>query len=276
MKSNKYLLKKSYLYSYAVISGVSTITGILGYTIKDAFKAFSWWQCSLMLIFLFFIITFSIFYILLIFNKKGFSIIINGVSVSIKIGDIFKKDGLKVIPFNERYDTIVDDVVISHTSLNGQMIDKNAEKIEDINETIRTAENTNSKFAPIMKGNTLIYPLGKIIKFEDCLMLAMSHFDNQNRAYININEYEGMLYNMWEELRRVYAGKKIVLPLIGGGITTLNGTKEKDPNALLKCMLCTFRRSKFQPNNGIEIVLTQKTVENMDLFKIKEEFKNDI
>lgn len=276
MKSNKYLLKKSYLYSYAVISGVSTITGILGYTIKDAFKALSWWQCSLMLIFLFFIITFFIFYILLIFNKKGFSIIINGVSVSIKIGDIFKKDGLKVIPFNERYDTIVDDVIISHTSLNGQMIDKNAEKIEDINETIRTAENTNSKFAPIMKGNIVIYPLGKIIKFEDYLMLAMSHFDDQNRAYININEYEGMLYNMWEELRRVYAGKKIVLPLIGGGITTLNETKEKDPNVLLKCMLCTFRRSKFQPNNGIEIVLTQKTVENMDLFKIKEEFKNDI
>ena len=124
--------------------------------------------------------------------------------------------------------------------------------------------------------NTIIYPLGRIIKYNDFLMLAMSHFDKQNQAYIHINEYESMLTNMWYEIRRVYAGKKIVIPLIGSGITTMTGIKEKNNTMLLKCMLCTLKRSGFQPKNGITIVLTDEAMNSIEMVKIKEEFKSDI
>lgn len=107
-------------------------------------------------------------------------------------------------------------------------------------------------------------------------MLAMSHFDKQNQAYIHINEYESMLTNMWYEIRRVYAGKKIVIPLIGSGITTMTGIKEKNNTMLLKCMLCTLKRSRFQPKNGITIVLTDEAMNSIEMVKIKEEFKSDI
>ena len=107
-------------------------------------------------------------------------------------------------------------------------------------------------------------------------MLAMSHFDKQNQAYIHINEYESMLTNMWYEIRRVYAGKKIVIPLIGSGITTMTGIKEKNNTMLLKCMLCTLKRSRFQPKNGITIVLTDEAMSSIEMVKIKEEFKSDI
>ena len=72
------------------------------------------------------------------------------------------------------------------------------------------------------------------------------------------------------------AGKKIIIPLIGSGITTMTGIKEKNNTMLLKCMLCTLKRSRFQPKNGITIVLTDETINNINMVKIKEEFKNGI
>ena len=276
MKSKKILLKQSALYSYMFITGISTMTGILGYTVKDVFKDISWWLCGLILLSLFFIVSLIIYIILVILNRKGISTTINGVNICIKNGDLFNIDGLKIIPFNERFDTKVDDIIISHDSLNGQMIDKYIEDLKDLNKAIRDAKKDSSKLVPEKVGENYVYPLGRIIKYNDYLMLSMSHFDAQNRAYINIHEYETMLSNMWDEIRRVYAGKKIVMPLIGSGITTINGVKEKNNTILLKCILCTLRRSRFQPKNGIEIILTQDTIDKIDLVRIKEEFKNGI
>ena len=50
------------------------------------------------------------------------SISLGGTSVHIKKGDIFLQDGLKVIPFNEYFDTSVDDKIIARNSLNGKYI----------------------------------------------------------------------------------------------------------------------------------------------------------
>ena len=276
MKSKIILLKQSCLYSYMFISGINTIIGIIGYTIRDIFINISWWLCGLIIIFVFVLFSLAIYIILSILNKKGISLIINGKDVAIRTQDIFNVEGLKVIPFNERFDTKVDDIIISRDSLNGQMIAKNFDNLEDIRKTIRDAKNGTSILKPTKVGTKYIYPLGRIIKYNDYLMLSMSHFDKQNRAFINIHEYEVMLSNMWDEIRRVYAGKKIIMPLIGSGITTINEIKEKNNTMLLRCMLCTLRRSKFQPKNGIEIVLSQDVIDRIDLVKIKEEFKNDL
>lgn len=44
---------------------------------------------------------------------------IEGTTVCIKEGDIFEEDGLKVIAFNEYFDTLVDNKIINEVSLNG-------------------------------------------------------------------------------------------------------------------------------------------------------------
>ena len=69
------------------------------------------------------ILAFSFFAILLIIyvlmwieanKRKKASITINGMKVTIEEGDIFEEtDALKVIPFNEYFDTIVDEKIIS-------------------------------------------------------------------------------------------------------------------------------------------------------------------
>ena len=77
---------------------------------------------------------------------------------------------------------------------------------------------------------------------------------------------------MWAELRRVYAAKHITIPLIGAGITDINGMPEKNYTEFLKCILCTLRSSKFQPDKGITIVMTREAMMRIDMNVIREEF----
>ncbi|MCT7057295.1 macro domain-containing protein, partial [Salmonella enterica] len=56
-------------------------------------------------------------------NLSEVNLDVEGSIVTVKAGDLFRQDGFKVIAFNEYFDTQVDDVVISHNSLNGLYID---------------------------------------------------------------------------------------------------------------------------------------------------------
>nr|WP_250880794.1 macro domain-containing protein [Escherichia coli] len=56
-------------------------------------------------------------------NLSEINLDVEGSIVTVKAGDLFRQDGFKVIAFNEYFDTQVDDVIISHNSLNGLYID---------------------------------------------------------------------------------------------------------------------------------------------------------
>ncbi len=272
MKKVPLTLKKSFEYAFSIITGISTIAGIWGYTLKDINEQFQWWQCGLILLASFIVISLTILFILNGLKHKAYSTTINGIPIKIKVGDIFNEKGLKVIPFNERYDTEVDDIIIAHNSLNGKMIDNYVEDIDNLNNKIKLAKEDNSPLKPINQNGNDIYPLGRIIPYNDFLLLAFSHFNEKNEAYIGIGEYEKLLICMWSEIRRTYAARPIVIPLLGGGLTTIEGIQEKNYTEFIKCILCTLRSSKFQPKEGITIILTQDAIEKIDMNLIKEEF----
>ena len=62
------------------------------------------------------------------------SLNLDGSIFEITVGDIFEQDSndYKVIAFNEYFDTLVDNDLISETSLNGQYLLKKYPKEEDI------------------------------------------------------------------------------------------------------------------------------------------------
>lgn len=265
-------LKNSINYSFSIVTGASTIVGIMGYTIRDINDKLKWWQCSLILIAIFIAITIILFCIFSMIKHRGYTTTINNSNVKIKVGNIFSENGVKVIPFNECFDTIVDDVVIAHNSLNGKFIDSHVEDINDLNDKIQAAKNNTSSLKPTEIDNKTIYPLGRIIAYKDYLLLAFTHFDEENKAYIKVGEYEQLLIRMWQEIRRTYAARPIVIPFLGTGISTIDGVQSKNYTELLKCILCTFRNSKFQPQEGLTIILTQEAIEKVDMNVIKEEF----
>ena len=269
-------IKNSAKYSFAIVSGASTIAGLWGYTIRDINAQWEWWKPALILLGLFVLFCIIIYFILAMKMKyyahKPYTAIINGKTIEIKVSDIFQESGLKVIPFNEKFDTQVDDIIISHESLNGQMIDSYVDNKQELASVINSAPNENSAYKPKIKNGEYFYPLGRLIKYKDFALLSFSHFNEQNEANIGIGEYEQLLFVMWKEMRRIYASEHIVLPLLGAGITTIEGIQEKNFTAMLKCILCTLRNSNFQPSEGITIVLTEETIKGIDMNEIRESF----
>lgn len=269
-------IKNSVKYSLAIVSGASTIAGLWGYTIRDINSEWEWWKPALILLGIFVLLCIIIYFILAMkmryYAHKPYTTTINGKTIEIKVSDIFQESGLKVIPFNEKFDTQVDDVIISHDSLNGQMIDFYVDNNQELASVINSASNEESAYKPKIKNGEYCYPLGRLIKYKDYALLSFSHFNKQNEAHIGIGEYEQLLFVMWKEMRRIYASKHIVLPLLGAGITTIEGIQEKNYTAMLKCILCTLRNSNFQPSEGITIVLTEETIKGIDMNEIRESF----
>lgn len=263
------VMRKSAEIAFAIVTSVSTIGSLCDYSLRKVFPNQPWWSVFLILIGGFVLVFMGAICYFLSQRHTGYSTKVNGKTVSIIVGDLFKQNGLKLIPFNERFDTQVDDVIVAHSTLNGIMVDQYVKDKDKLESTIKSARDEVSAFRANKKG---IFPLGRLIQFEDFLMLAFTHFDEHNIAYIGAGEYEQVLLNMWTELRRVYAGREINIPLVGSGITTILGTSCKDYTSLLKCILCTLERSNFQPVGGIKIVLTENAIKQIDMTKIKEQF----
>lgn len=252
-----------------IINWFALIAGFWGYTVRDIDAELAWWQCLLLTLSVMLALAVIFFIIFFCSRHKCYQTEINGKMVTIKTGNIFNEEGWKLIPFNERFDTDVDDKIIAHGTLNGKMIDSLPD-VADLKKTIENGKNEKSQFMPIELGGKMRYPLGRIIVYRDFLMLAFTHFDEQEIAYIRVDEYEQLLFRMWTELRRVYMGKHINIPLLGTGVTDIKGMEVKNYTELLKCILCTLRRSNFQPVEGISIVLTEEAMEKVDMNSIRE------
>lgn len=204
--------------------------------------------------------------------KSEITLTIRGINVTVKRGDIFRADGWKLIPFNEYFDTQVDDVIIAKSSLNGKYIESLS---DDDKEELRQAINTDDK-SPLPRhcspdGTRTRYELGTIKTFRDTMMLALTHFNEQHEAHTNRAEYEHTLRTMWKEIGRVYAGKPITLPLIGAGLTRLDDMATKPNAELLKCIICTLRTSTIMFNAPITILLTEDALKTVNLYELKGE-----
>lgn len=71
-------------------------------------------------------------------------------------------------------------------------------------------------------GKQTKYRLGTICPIDDYFLLAFTHFDNNDRAYLSLEDYVTCLMHMWTELDCLYNGKPINITLLGSGITRFN------------------------------------------------------
>ena len=225
-----------------------------------------------------FVLFFLIFLYLAIWfranNLNELSIIINNSTIQIKEGDIFQEIGFKIIPFNEYFDTDVNSGIISSNTLNGKYIAKFYQNRQDLDHLI-LSDKHSSQF--IIKeqsrefGKTKQYKLGTIIKDRDFFLLAFSRFDEHNRAYLTVDELISTLTNMWTECDIHYNGNDIVLPLLGSGLTRLQGLENISDQELLMLLLFSLKitKIKFADTTKIKIILTKERLRKIDLYEIK-------
>jgi hypothetical protein len=201
---------------------------------------------------------------------------IEGSDVTVKVGDIFQQPGLKVIAFNEYFDTQVDNKIISDRSLNGIFINKHlgitASELDSLIEDHPFEEGDlleRNEHRP--QGKKQRYRLGTIFVYDDYLLTTFAKFDESNRAVLTMPEYLEFLINFWDKVNNVYAQQSVTTPVFGSGITRIKGHKTISDEDLLKIMLWTFRISemRFKYPAKLTIVIHENKIDKINLLDIK-------
>lgn len=254
-------------------SAFSTVFGMVFVFFDDApLKEKIYYPISLTLISI-------IWYVVLwlyVSNWKKVDINIESTTISIITGDIFKQEGLKVIAFNEYFDTQVDDKVISKKSLNGIFIDtivgSDLEKLDKhIKEYDFRDENILGKNTSRIAGKEQKYRIGTICVYDDYLLTAFSKFNERNQACLTMPEYLEFLIKFWDEINVVYAQRSVSVTIFGSGITRIKEHRNISDEELLKIMLWTFRVSetRFKYPAKLTIVIHKDKIDQINLFEIK-------
>jgi hypothetical protein len=202
---------------------------------------------------------------------------IDNTEVNIKVGDIFQQSGLKVIPFNEYFDTQTDDRIIAKSSLNGKFVDKffpnGAKSLDDfIASYAFDADERGPENLERTSGKKQKYTLGTLCVYNDYILAAFSKFDSRNMANLTMPEYLEFLITFWDRINKVYAQKVVSAPVFGSGITRIKGHKDISDTELLKIMIWTYRISemRFKHPAKLQIIIHTDRIDGINLAELSE------
>jgi hypothetical protein len=268
---NKGVRNKFWVY-FSVVSGIISyilLFNVVPENYKVNLKCFGY-ITFVLLILVYFIIWIRANYL------TNVEIVIDGSTVIIKSGDLFSEDGFKVIPFNEYFDTVVDENIIASSSLNGIYINNHlSTSVQDLDDfIIKNTDNDDVEDANVNRklgGKTVKFKLSTVFVYNDFLLTAFSKFDSHNKAVLTMSEYIEFLINFWDRVNRVYAQKSVSVPIFGSGITRIKEHKNIGDEDLLKIMLWTFKLSemKFKHPAKLSIIIHKDKIGKIDLFNLK-------
>lgn len=201
---------------------------------------------------------------------------INNSSFVVKIGDIFKEDGLKVIAFNEYFDTQVDNKIIAENSLNGIYIKSKNSDLNELDALIDTDLHLKEKLISIhddrLYGKKKKYELGTVLQKDDYLLTAFTKFDDNNRAFLDMNEYISFLLNFWNEIDIIYSGRSVSIPLLGSGITRFKEYNTITEQELLELLIWSFKvsRIKFPYPAKVSIIIHESKKDKINFYKLNQ------
>ena len=216
----------------------------------------------------------------------------NGKGVYLKYGDLFDKNILInpteyrniVIPVNRCFDTLVDNDLVSDTTLHGiamKMLYSNKQyNRETLNEAIQNnlernrfhVEETLSEDQK-RSGNLKRYQVGSVAEIESSdscklFFLALSTFDKDLCAHTTREEYMIALIRLLEFCNKRSQGKDVVMPLMGTHLSRTNLTERQ----ALECMVHFLRIHKDLLHGNIYIVISEKLKEVISIADFKEEW----
>lgn len=220
-----------------------------------------------------------VFFLLYFWVKKlsHITLRIKNTKLIVEVGDLlsYEHRALKIIPVNEYFDTKVDDVIIARNTLHGQFIEKYYTKqIETLDEKIsEKLFNKQGVTNPSRQnGKKVKYPLGTLVELDNnYVLLAFSKFDDDNRAYLSMEEFFVCLLSMWDNLNISYANRNIVVPMMGTGILRL-GYGSLSKQEILEIMIYSLKLSSCCFNGEIRILLTEDLIKEINLIKLSAQF----
>ncbi|HFI0763247.1 TPA: macro domain-containing protein [Streptococcus suis] len=259
-----------------VVAGISTVLSILLIFVSIPEK----WKISTGIIFTIILLVLYIILWKYVSRLRNVRFELSETKIEIKFGNLFEENGLKIIPFNEYFDTQVDNKVISSKSLNGQFIENffsSSDSLGKLNEKIENDQFLQKKIVGDNRsrstGKKIKYKIGSLLELNNGFIItAMTHFDDNNKANLSMAEYISFLMEFWENISYSYNQRTVVIPVMGSGITKFReGYGNAKLQDLLQIILWTFEVSKIKlelPSKLI-VVISEEKEEKVNLFKLK-------
>ncbi|RUT72852.1 macro domain-containing protein [Ancylomarina longa] len=210
-------------------------------------------------------------------NQNKTTLNINSSTMIIKTGDVFEEDGLKVIAFNEYFDTLVDNRIIAENTLNGKYIKEKIDNLTEFDEKLDTDSRLNKRVLEENEsrsaGKKKRYKLGTIYEHNDYLLTAFTRFDEDNRAFLNMDDYINFLLNFWNEIDIIYAGRSVSIPLLGSGITRFKGYDTISEQELIELLIWSFKvsRTKFTYPSKVSIIVHESKKDKINFYKLNKD-----
>jgi hypothetical protein len=255
MKKYKIFLKNTFLAIGITSSFITILWAFFPTQLYDAIKESKY-------IYLFILFALSILYGFSTIRKKKIIKIDLSERVKVKVyyGDLFECSDIIIIPVNEYFDTLVDNVVISENTIHGIFINKYFSNDERtlkklILKGLGNAESI-SKNIKRNKGNKKKYSLGTVSIVERdkkvFYLVAFTRFNENNRAEVKNSEYQRVLSDMFAFIEQNSQGRAVNIPLLGGGHSGVNLTKQNLLDFLIFSIKINDRMTLI---NGLNIIL---------------------
>lgn len=283
-----YILKTSWFISSGILTGITVLLSFFSW--EDMHIKNSFVKASIIISVFFMVFLIDMVFVLFIIKnkkvwKKGNNEVKAMYSDLFKIAfDSYTSKRIIVIPFNDTFDTIVEEPgegvtkpLVSPNTNHGRWINRflKEEGIDQstLNDRIqkdlsaRNIKNTKS-LDNREKGNRIKYPLGTVAVIngkKNCIfyLLAMSSYDENNTAHASKKEIRDSL----DELLSFYDSNAqsvpMYLPLMGTGSSRSGLTHEQS----LRLIKSTVLTSDKPINGEINIVVYYKDKDKVSIFK---------
>lgn len=198
------------------------------------------------------------------------SVCIKGHNYSIKVeyGDLLEKNNCKkVINFDECFTTSVGNspADIKPTSICGQYLQNNP--IQDMQNLIDSAQLKPSRGKSKYQ-NKVRYESGKLVPNGEYLLLAFAKLDKDGLGrFFSHDEFLDCLSLLWKEIDKYYGQKDVCIPVLGAGITRMNG-ESLTQQELLDIIIGSYKLSPHKIKSPCQLHIVCKKCDDFSLNKI--------
>lgn len=195
--------------------------------------------------------------------------------IQIEYGDILKiRDCKKVINFDECFTTSVGDTPseIKPSSICGQYLNDNPIQDTDMKSLINQA-NLKPDIRKSKHQNRDRYDSGKLVPNGGYLLMAFAKLDKDGRGrFFSRDEFLDCLSVLWKEIEKYYSQKDVCIPILGSGITCMNGESNASltQQELLDIIIWSYKLSSHKIKLPYKLRIVCKKCDEFSLNKIGE------
>lgn len=199
--------------------------------------------------------------------------------LTIEQGDLFEKKGVVVIPVNEYFDTNVNERIISSETIHGKFIQKYfKDNVEALDEAI---DSQLSSIAPVEDNirhdaKSKKYELGTCVDVHlngnTYVLVAFTHFDKDEHAYLPKNEFPIVLDKLIMHLNGLCVDTPCYMPLMGTGLSRMKRASQRVLNFIVDAIDFKYSDMSFPKGMFIEIY----KMADINLNQLESHFENDL